>query len=296
MIDKDVQTGSMAAFKGYMTGLGYMEDENVFYTEKSATGENANKVGQYAQELNEAGLDIIVTGATSATVPLKKLENLKTPVYVISLGTTEGLISVLHTPEGFITGTVDGSLSFTGKRLEFLKEINPSMKKVISIVDSKHSNAPAFKKNAEEAAGKLGLQMVYIEIGDFSNSAELLSKIPMVTRKLGDAYINCACPSGIRNRKELVVQLNKEKIPSISGDLRPAADIGFLAAYSDDPKKLAEFAAKKVDKILKGTPISSIPVTFATDVLFELNLNTAKMIGVTIPQDILARANKTYNE
>jgi putative ABC transport system substrate-binding protein len=93
-----------------------------------------------------------------------------------------------------------------------------------------------------------------------------------------------------------VAQLNKEKIPSISGDLRPAADIGFLAAYSDDPKKLAEVASKKVDMILKGASVSAVPVDFSKDVIFELNLATAKLIGINIPADILARANKVYNQ
>jgi len=296
IVDKDVRAGTMEIFKASMNKLGYVEGVNVEYIVREAVGEKANMLNQYAKELNEAGLDVVITGATSSTKPFKDLADLKTPVMSLSLGSLEGIIANPIAPEGFITGVKDGSLGYNSKRLSLLKESVSSIKKVISIIDRNHPNTGNFTKSIEKAAEQLGLTMVYIYIENFSDPKEIASKIPLVTKKVGDAYITCACTSGSRNRKELAEQLKKEKIPSITLELEQGADIGFLMSYGDDKRKPIELGAKKASQILKGILISKIPVEPSEDVVFELNAKTAETLGLTIPKSIISLANKIYNQ
>ncbi|MBI2023281.1 ABC transporter substrate-binding protein [Candidatus Giovannonibacteria bacterium] len=296
LIDKDIVGGIIpGSFKEAMKGLGYVEEKNTIYTIKEATGGNAGLLDKYAEELDNAGLDVIIVGATSSARPFKKI-GLKTPIFVLGMGDPTALVGNPAKPEGLITGIGEGALEFNGKRLELLKQIKPTIKKVVSIVDTNHSNTLATKASLEKPAKELGLEMTYLEISDFSNPKELLEKLPKLTNKLGDAYISCACPSGVRNAKEVTEQLKKEKMPSISGQLKPGAEEGFLASYSDQREELVRLAVSSVDQILKGTPVSGVPVKFVTTAVLELNEDTAKAIGVSFSEAIKQRASKIYGQ
>ena len=294
--DKDVQSENFIAFKARMEKLGYIEGKNVEYIVKQGDRNIKGDLENGAKELNEAGLDLILTGGTTSTVPLKELVNLKTPVYFLSAARPELVVSNLTSPEGLITGMSEGVVSLAGKRLEFLKEIDPSIKKVASIVEKGHTTAAAAQAKIDAAAKKLGIKTVVIEI-DAGKYEQIFEKLKTITRANGiDGYIACTCLSNEKYAKELADYFRKEKISSINAEVGIGAKLGWLATYSNNRTRTGELAAESVDRILKGTPISQIPVKFASDVLFELNLKTAKEIGITIPQAILSRANKVYQE
>ncbi|KKS96514.1 hypothetical protein A3B05_02430 [Candidatus Giovannonibacteria bacterium RIFCSPLOWO2_01_FULL_43_160] len=294
--DKDVQSENYIAFKAHMGKLGYVEGKNVEYIVKQGDRNIKGDLEKSAKELNESGLDLILTGGTTSTVPLKELKDLKTSVYFLSAARPELVVGNLAAPEGLITGISEGVVSLAGKRLEFLKEIDPSIKKVASIIEKGHTTAAAAQAKIDAAAQELGIKTVAIEI-EAGKYEQIFEKLKTITRANGiDGYIACTCLSNEKYAKELADYFRKEKIPSINAEVGIGAKLGWLATYSNNRTRTGELAAESVDRILKGTPISQIPVKFASDVLFELNLKTAKEIGITIPQAILSRANKVYQE
>ena len=163
LIDKDVQSDNIRGFKDAMKGFGYEEGKDVIYVEKN-TGADRKLLPQYAKELDASGLDLIIVGASSAAEALKNLDGLKTRVFFLAAGRPRSIVKNLQAPEGLFTGIGEGTIEFEGKRLELLKKIAPSIKRVMAIVESLHPNASLFKVKVEEAAKTLDLQMVYIEI------------------------------------------------------------------------------------------------------------------------------------
>lgn len=293
LTDKDVQNENMLGFRDGMVKLGYKDGQNIVYVEKNTGGDKA-LLGPHAKELNEIGLDIIITGATSATKALKDLPDLKTKTFFLSAGQPRNLVANLAAPEGFITGIGEGmTVEFAGKRVEILKEIAPAIKTIISIVEKGHSNEKLFKEKVEAAAQSLGLAVKYLEI---IKPDEILAKLPLLDKEKDAGYIGCPCQSNEKYAKQLMEQFKKAKMPSINAEISVGAKLGFLATYSDDRRKTGEKAAAVVERILKGTLVSQVPVEFASDVIFELNLNTAKALGIEVPQAVISRANKIYQE
>lgn len=287
---------NLAGFKSRFIELGYVDGQNMRYIERDAKDNNKDPalLKEYARELNELGLDIIVTTNSSVTAAIAKLPDLKTKVFFLAVSLPDQIVKNLKIPEGLVTGMGEGTtVEFSGKRVEFLKEINPSIKTVVSIIEKGHINAPRFKERTKSAAQALGIEMKFIEI---DRQEDLPAKLPLLAKNFADAYIACPCTSNIKYAKQLVAQLRKEKMLSMSANLESGANIGYLAVYSDDRVKSGERAAEMVDQILKGKPISQISVEFAKDVLLELNLKTAKDIEVTISGNVLNRANKIYQE
>lgn len=294
--DKDVQSANLVSFKKQMEVMGLKEGTDIVYIVEKGDRNIEGDLVRAAKKLNDSNLDIILTGGTSATTELKKLPDLKTKVFFLSDARPGANVKNLAVPEGFITGMADGTVVFAGKRLEFLKQLVPGIKRVGSIIEKGHSTAQATRAALEEAAKILNIEMVFVEI-EPGQHKQVLDKLQQITRanKI-DGYIACTCQSNEQYSKELVAHFTKEKIPAVIGEIDIGAKLGWLATYSNDREKAGVAAAKKVYEILKGKPISQVPVDSTLDILFEINLKTAADIGITIPQDLLARANKIYNQ
>lgn len=289
-----VEDLNFEGFKAKMAKLGYEDGSGVIYVVKTGDSRTAGDLERAAKEMNEVGFDVILTSSTSATKALKSLSDLKTPVFFLSAGRPADLVNSLSAPEGLITGMGEATAAFAGKRLEFLKEIAPSAKKAAYLMDRGHATALAAKKAIEEAAKILGIKIEVFEVDELEDTLKTLS---LISKDKGiDAYIACSCPSNTKYLKEFAEYFRKNKIPAISDEVERGARIGWLATFSSDRGKAGEKAAEKVLKILQGAPISSVPVEVADDVVLEINMKTAKEIGIAIPDNILRRANRVYNE
>ena len=155
------------------------------------------------------------------------------------------------------------------------------------------------------AASRLRVEIVEIQTKDIGDFLSRLSEI--VNKKNGDALMFYPGPNnisaasgeaGASKRKLIVDQLIKEKMPAINHNMEVGcASEGILACHGNYRVDVGKEGAVLADKILKGTPIKDIPVEPAVkSLVLEINLKTAKSIGITIPQEILSRANKIYNE
>ena len=289
-----VQNANIEGLKAGMLELGYEEGKNIEYILKDASA-NLDLIGKLADELLAEKPDLIAVPSTPGALALKK--NTSIPIVFIDVGAVSDLVKNINAPEANITGVIGGTSEFTGKRLEILKEIIPTIKKIIISAEKKFPNYNPFMSSLKAGAAKLG-----IEIAEFptEDAKDFVSKLPtIINKKNGDAFMYFPGPNNFpledKDRKLIVAQLIKEKLPSIGHNMELGANTGILASYGNYRFDVGKKAALLADKILKGAQVKDVPVLFIKDLTMEINLKTAKSIGITIPQDILLQANKVYN-
>lgn len=281
---------NVAGFKKRMGELGYKEGVDMLYTKKEA-GSDKDLLKQYIKEVSEGEFDIVIPTSSAVSRGLLAVPGYKTPTFVIE-SSLDGTIKNFVAPESFITGLADSAYLSAPKRLEILKEIKPSIKKVASIIEKGHIGGENFKNLLLEKAPSLGIEMSFLEISVEDKAKK--NAIASLTRDKVDGYISCTCLDQISS--QVSEQLIKEKIPSINHISNVGVQQGFLISYTANHFKAGERVAEQLNEFIKGKPISQIPVQYEKDLVLEINLKTAKSIGLTIPKSVLLRANKIYQE
>lgn len=214
----------------------------------------------------------------------------------MDVGTLSGVIENPLVPESNITGVYGGFVDFTGKRLELLKTIEPNIKKVIISPEKNFPSYKDFMGSLKEASGRLNIEVVEIPTND---AKDFISRLPeIVNKKNGDAFLYFTGPNNTPvdqlDKKKIVDQLIKEKLPAINHNMEVGANIGVLASYGNYRSEIGEEAALLADQIIKGALVKNVPVVLIKTLSLELNLKTAQKIGVSISKPILDRANKIY--
>lgn len=288
-----VHKANIEGFKAGMRELGYEEGKNIEYILKDANT-NLDIVDKLAEELLAEKPDLIAVPSTPGALALKK--NASIPIVFIDVGTISGLVKNINAPEANITGVVGGTSEFAGKRLEILKEIIPTIKKVIVSPDKKFPSYDLFISSLKEGALKLGIEVVEFPTKD---AKDFVSKLPaIINKKNGDAFMYFSGPNNFpledKSQKLIVAQLIKEKLPSIDHNMELGANTGILSSYGNYRFDVGKKAALLADKILKGAKVKDVPVILISDLSLEINLAVAKAIGLTIPQTVLLRASKIY--
>ena len=290
------QGPNVAGFKAQMEKLGYKEGQNTEYVYR-ITENIPEKFTSITEEIASANLDLIILGSGQVAMALKQ-KNLKTPMIIMDIDPT-AFISNFKAPEANITGLRVGFLDFAAKRLEIMKEIDPTIKKIIVPTGKMHPNYASYMNELRIGASKLNIEIVEFPTKDLAYFMARYREI--IQKKNGDAFIFFPGPNTQpftpADRRKIVDQLVKEKISSITHNMEIGANEGILIGYGNHRADVGLEAAVLADKILTGTPIKELPVEPSIKTLhLEINLKTAKDIGITIPQDILARALKIYNE
>lgn len=290
-----VHNPNIEGFKAGMRALGYEDGKNVEYILKDASAK-LDQIDQFADELLAAKPDLIVSPSTPGALALKK--NALVPIVFIDAGAVSDLVKNITAPEANVTGVTGGTSEFAGKRLEILKEIVPTIKKIIISPEKKYPNYHAFMDSLREGAAKLGIEIVEFPT---ESAKDFVSKLPaIINRKNGDAFMYFPGPNNFplesEDRKLIVTQLIKEKLLSIDHNMELGANTGILASYGNYRFDVGKKAAALADKILKGSAVKNVPVLFMRDLTLEINLKTAKGIGITIPQNILLQTSKIYQE
>lgn len=290
-----VHNANIDGFKSGMRELGYEEGKNIEYILKNANT-NLDIIDKLADELLAEKPDLIAVPSTPGALALKK--NISIPIVFIDVGALSDLVKNINAPEANVTGVIGGTSEFAGKRLEILKEIVPTIKKVIVSPDKKFPSYNLFMDSIREGALKLGIEVVEFPT---QNAKDFISKLPtIINKKNGDAFIYFPGPNNFpledKDRKLIVTQLIKEKLPSIDHNMELGANIGILASYGNYRFDIGKEAALLADKILKGAQVKDVPVLFIKDLTLEINLKIAKDLGINIPAYILNQANKIYNE
>jgi putative ABC transport system substrate-binding protein len=277
------------AFRQHLRELGYVEGQNLLIEWRFSKGQQ-ELYDEFAAELVRLKLDCIVVSGIGAAHATKQATS-KIPIVMSNASddpVRQGLIASLARPGGNITGFTDIAAELAGKRLELLKEAFPKISRVAHL--SGRGNAPgvASLKEVETAARWLGVRVQALEL---PGPDDLESAFGAAVKGRADSLI-VAAHGFINSYREWIVNLTvKNRLPSMYTNPQFVL-AGGLMSYAADITDQYRRAAIYVDRILKGTKPADLPVEQPKKFEFIINLGAAKQIGLTIPPNVLARADK----
>jgi putative tryptophan/tyrosine transport system substrate-binding protein len=273
--------------------LGYIEGKNIAIEYRYAEGKNDRPPG-LASELVRLNVDIIVAAGGTLTVQAVMKATKTIPIVMVGGGADPveaGFIESLARPGGNVTGlTVLSWRELGGKRLELLKEAVPKLARVAVLYDpAVPAPSREMKEDLPAAARALKLTIEPWEI----RALDDFEKVFAALNKQRPDGIYPLTPGGVMrpNRKRIAGFALKSRLPSVSSS-EEFVDAGGLMSYAADDADRYRRVAIYVDKILKGAKPANLPVEQPTKFELVINLKTAKQIGLTIPQKMLARADK----
>jgi len=267
--------------------LGYVEGKNILIELRSAEGKN-ERFPILVGELVQLNVDVIVcTGGILAaknatkTIPIVIVTN-QDPV-------ATGIVDSLAHPGGNITGVTLLTRDLSGKRLELLKEMVPTMSRVGILLDADAPTANSELKGYEAAAPALKVQLQSLEVR--GPNPDFPAAFAATAKGQVSALIAVRTSLINLNSKRIADLAIKNRLP-LMNEASQFVETGGLVSYANNDAESFKRAATYVDKILKGAKPSNLPVEQPTKFELVINLKTAKQIGLTIPPNVLARADK----
>ena len=270
---------------------GYAEETNVVFVYRYSEG-NTDRSSELAAELVSLNVDIIVVAGGIHWIRAAKNATKTIPIVMMGIGNDPveaGLIDSLARPGGNITGLTNLGGKLAGKRLEVLKEAAPRVARVAVVYHpATPANVVEVKEDLPSAARTLKLEVPTWEVRA-SNGLDAI--FAAVRKERLDALYAAGGPLINANQKRIVSFALKNRLPSVY-DSGEAVAAGGLVSYGADQADSYRRAAIYIDKIVKGAKPADLPVEQPTKFELVINLKTAKAIGLTIPQKVLARADK----
>ena len=275
-------------FRRSLRELGYVEGKSIVYETRSTEGK-LDQFPVFADELVRLKVDVLVASSTAEAVAFKSATRTIPIVFVVSSDpVADGLVDSLARPGGNITGVTTIASALAGKRLELLKETVPKLHRVAVLWNPRDPASSQQWKESQLAARDLGLQLHSMEV---SNADKYENAFKEATKAGSNALAEMATSVASANRKQIADLAAKYRLPAIF-DRRDFVESGGLMSYGPDRAESYRRAAVMVDKILKGRKPADLPVEQPTKFEFIINLKAAKQIGLTIPPNVLARADK----
>jgi putative ABC transport system substrate-binding protein len=273
----DGQSARVEAFRQGLRDLGYVEGKNIIIEYRNV------------EELMRLKVDVIVTSG-SVTTRYAKEATSTIPIVMTQdpdpIG--NGFVASLARPGGNITGLSNVNRELSGKRLELLKEAVPRLSRVAVFGTSTFPGNAQNLRETELAAGALGVKLQYLDI---LGPKDIDAAFRGASKGRAEAVLGLGGPVLNSQRTPLAELAAKNRLPAIYS-MREYVEDGGLMSYGVNLTDLDRRAATYVDKILKGAKPADLPVEQPTKFEFLINLKTAKQIGLTIPPNVLARADK----
>ena len=246
------------------------------------------KFDDIAAEFVRAKVDVIFTSGTPPTVAAKKATS-QIPIVFAPAGDplASGLVASLARPGGNITGLSNQTADIAGKRVELLRELAGQVRRLAIMVKSNNASAASEMREVKAAAGTLGIEVLPLEIG----RAEDIGPAFETIKGRADALyvvIDSLVTTHLNRINTLALGA---RLPTMHG-ARELVVAGGLMSYAASYEDLFQRGAEYIDKILRGTKPADIPVEQPTKFDLVLNLTTAKVLGLTIPEAILLRADE----
>ncbi len=275
------------AFRNGLRELGYNEGQNIAIEWRFAEGKSDRLAG-LAADLVRSKVDVIVTSTTPVTqAALQATRTIPIVMAASADPVGTGLVASLARPGGNITGLSMLGPDSDGKALEILQETLPKVTRIAFLWDPANAGMASRLRTLEIVAQTLRLQIQSLEV---RTSSELESTLESaVSNRAGALFV----PAGLASvyRKRIVEFAAKKRLPAMYNDSE-SADAGGLMSYGVYLPALFHRAAVYVDKILKEAKPADLPVEQPTKFELVINLKTAKQIGLTIPPNVLARADR----
>ncbi len=271
-----------------MAQLGYVEGKNMIFDYRAAAGKE-ERLPTLAAELVKLKVDVIVAPGRLPALAAKEATK-SIPVIYTGGGdpVADGLVASLARPGSNVTGILELSRELTGKRLELIKETLPNIYTVTVLVRKGARNTRDRLKDIEGAAKAFGLKLQVLEVGEVNDFDRVFSG---VTKDHNGALIEVPNALFHANRKRIVELANQRRLPT-NFHSRDFVEAGGLMCYGENDVETLRRLAVYVDKILKGKKAADLPVEQPTKFEFIVNLKTAKQIDLTIPPNVLVRADK----
>jgi putative ABC transport system substrate-binding protein len=272
------------ALRKGLRDLGYVEGRNLIIEYRSADG-RAERFPDLASELVRLKVDLMVTRGTPAAKAVKSATG-TIPVVMAAMGEPLAVVATLAHPGGNITGLTTFSIELTGKRVEVIKELVPSLSRVALLQNMGNPVAPPEWEETKTAARSLGLQAELLDVrsqGDLSRAFEL------AVRQHVEALVIGIDGLTQMYQQTIVDSVARNRLPAIYPD-RAFVDGGGLIAYAVNYPDLYLRAAGLIGKIFKGAKPADLPIEQPTKFDLVINLKTAKSLGLTIPQSLRVQA------
>jgi putative ABC transport system substrate-binding protein len=279
------------AFVQGMRDLGYVEGKNIGIVYRTTEGRR-ERYADLVAELVRLQVDVIVTDVTSAALALKKAT---TTIPIVMTSSTDpvgtGLVASLARPGGNVTGLTNVGGEIGRKLLELLKEITPKLSRaaILGTADGGGGADEVFAKEIELPARAMGVQLIRLRL---QSPDDIDGAFRTITKERANGLVMRLQPSLFSAHFKRVAELTtSSRLPSIALSTR-WVDAGGLMSYGSDFNFQYRRAATYVDKILKGTKPAALPVEAPMKFEFAINLKTAKALNLTMPPNVLARADK----
>src|SRR5215813_4562653 len=285
----DDSKATFESFKRQFQMLGYVDGKNIVYEYRNAENK-PERLPTLVDELIRVKVDVLVVAATNEALAAKNATN-AIPIVGLNLVSDpvrSGLIESLARPGANLTGFTQITSELGGKRLELLKETAVKLTRVAVLWDAKAPTSDQTLKDLQAPASALGLQLHSMEV----SSPDKFDSAFRDAIKAGSGALTVNLSAMINSNQRRVHELAaKHRLPAIYARAE-FVQSGGLMSYGADREAGFARAAVMVDKILKGTKPMEIPVERPTKFEFVINLKTAKQIGLAIPPNVLARADR----
>ena len=269
--------------------LGYVEGKNITIDYRSAEGQS-ERLSALAAELIGGKPDVFVAGFGTLTAQAAKVATKDVPIVFTSVGDPVGarLVANLARPDGNITGLASQSTETVTKRLEIFEKLLPS-RSIVAVLLNPGAPAPVQAlKEIRTAAEKGGVR---IEVLEASAASQVPEKIEAGIRAGASGLLVIEDPLTLAARQQISDLCVHYRLPAVYGD-REFVRAGGLISYGTDRQQLFRRAAEFVDRLLKGATPSAIPIEQPTKLELFINMKAAKLIGLEIPDSILAIADE----
>ncbi|SRR6266851_936634 len=276
------------AFRNGLKDLGYIEGVNLLIDQRDAHGSSEDMVA-LCRDMVAQGAEVIVAGSTPAALAAQRAT---TTVPIVMRAAADPvaarLVESLARPGGNITGVTSQAADLSAKRLQILQELLPHLRRVAVLWEPTATASRESMGETEAAARALGIQIEGIGIRGPDDLTEAFRSIVMGGF---DAIDVLASPLVTGNRERILDFAREARMPGIYQE-RPFAEAGGLISYGPNFEQLFRRLAYYVDRILRGTKPADLPVEQPTKFELVINLQTAKALGLAVPQSLLARADE----
>jgi putative ABC transport system substrate-binding protein len=268
--------------------LGHVEGKNIVYEFRYADSK-LERLPALADELVRLKVDLLVTPGTPGALALKKATRTIPIVFAdVTDPVAAGLVDSLARPGGNITGFTSVEALLAGKRLELLKETVANLSRIGVLWDPHNPSSTQEWQESQAAARELGMQLHSMDV---SSADKYASAFRAAINARNTALVVLSTPLAAANQERITNLALKHRLPAIYVQESFVAKGGLMSYGADQTERYSRVAVF-VDKILKGTKPADLPVEQPKKFEFIVNLKAAKQIGLTIPPNVLARANK----
>jgi len=283
-----LEANLVGPFRQTLRGLGYVEGRDIVIDYRWAEG-NYDRFPALVAELIGAGADVIVTAGTPAAFAVKRATT-TIPCVMVAVGDPvgTGLVASLARPGGNLTGLTSVAPDLEGKRLALLREIIPSLSHVAVLWNPVNPFHVISEKEVQAAAQAFQMEVQSIAV---STLEEFDGAFATILERRPGALVVLADRVFLHGRDRIMSFAGQHRLPGVYA-YRELVDAGGLMSYGPSYAEMHRHAATYVDRILKGTKPSELPIQQPTKFEFVINLRTAKALGLVVPPALLVAADE----